>query len=358
MRARDAESRPLPALFLLVLLGYSPALRHGARCYRAARWGAATFFCLSALISGNAWAWAHRSDHRYYSSDRRYLSKDTRSTKGKEITYRGCLWHNSDRKGWSLVGLEERDEGDVKTAFDLVGDTSALAKYGDFAALTVRGIELSPPTFNGFNDVAGKLEIKQVEALQPVAELDNSITNASHWIQKTDVTYGVRLAVPERASFTGSMNFCPEGTVNDLNISFSTSPKNTDRDGSVSVCVDKAAGEKDTYRAGKTIEWINGVKYTDCVNDSEVRYGGCSVYTFQNNLSYQFEFMFFVGQPGMVEWGCLEPEIDDQQMQSFVRLFLSHVSFFRPKVPVIDGRSLRPSIHESSGPKSPAGASE
>jgi hypothetical protein len=53
---------------------------------------------------------------------------------------------------------------------------------GDFAALTIRGIELSPRTSNGFNDAAGKLEIKQVEALQPVAELDNSITNASHWI--------------------------------------------------------------------------------------------------------------------------------------------------------------------------------
>jgi hypothetical protein len=228
--------------------------------------------------------------------------------------------------------LEERDEGDVNTAFELVGDTSALAKYGDFAALTIRGIELSPPTSNGFNDAAGKLEIKQVEALQPVAELDNSITNASHWIQKTYVTYGVRLAVPERSSLTESMNFCPQGTVNDFNISFSTSPKDTNHDGSVSVCVDKTAGEKDTYRAGKTIEWINGVKYTDCVNESGVKYSGCSVYTFQNNLSYQFEFMFFVGQPWVSDWGCLVPGINDQQTQSFVRLFLSHVSFFRPEV--------------------------
>src|SRR6266849_3245396 len=355
MRARDAESRPLPPLLLSVLLGYSPVLRRWARCYRGASWGAATFFCLSAFIYSNSWAWAHRSHHRYYSSDRRYYSNDTSSAKGKELTYRGFLFDNSERKVWNLVGLEERDKGDVNTSFDLVGDTKAWAKYGDFAALTVRGIELSPPTSNGFNDVAGKLEIKQVEELQPVAELDNSITNASHWIQKTDVTYGVRLAVPERASLTGSMNFCPEGTVNDFNIGFSTSPQDTNHDGSISVCVDKAAGEKDTYRAGKKIEWSNGVKYTDCVDDGGVKYSGCGVYTFQNNLSYQFEFMLFVGQHGVVEWECLEPQINDQQMQSFVRLFLSHVSFFRP---IIDGRSLRPSIHESSGSKSPAGASE
>jgi hypothetical protein len=113
---------------------------------------------------------------------------------------------------------------------------------------------------------------------------------------------------------------------------FPPSPQGTNQDGSGSICVDKTAGEKDTYRAGKTIEWINGTKYTDCVADGEVKFNGCSVYTFQNNLSYQFDFMFFVGQPWVLEWGCLVPEINDQQMQSFVRLFLSHVSFFKPGV--------------------------
>jgi hypothetical protein len=305
------------------------------RCYRGARWGVATFFCLSTFISSNV-AWAQRS-HRYYSND-------TRSAQGKEITYRGCLLRNQVGKGWTLVGLEERwDEGDVNTAFELVGDTSTLAKHGDFTALSVRGIELSPPVSNAGQDAAGTLEVKQMEVLQPVAEIDKSIANASHWIQKTDVRYGVRLAVPEHASLTGPylslpMNMCPEDTVDDLHISFSTSPQDTNDDGRVSVCVNTTMGEKDTYRAGKTIERINGFKYTDCVADCGVKVNGCSVYTFENHLSYRIEFLFFVGQRRVVERGCPEPGINEQQIQSFVRLFLSHVSFFRPRVPLVNRR--------------------
>src|SRR4029077_16178189 len=121
--------------------------------------------------------------------------KDTSSAQGKEITYRGCLERNSQDERWLLVGLEEReDSGEVNTTFELVGDTSALAKYGESTALTVRGIVLSPPVGE---EQPGKLEVKHVEVLTPIVELDKSMTNASQWIRKTDRTYGLSLAVPK-----------------------------------------------------------------------------------------------------------------------------------------------------------------
>ncbi len=157
---------------------FSTPTEQSLRLYRGVRLGLAAFICLSVLLSATV-ACAERPCA--------YCSNDTSSAQGKEITYRGCLWHNAQRDVWVLVGLEERG-GPVATniAFDLVGDTSALAKYGDFAALSVRGIVLSSPPSEG---QSGKLEVKHVEALTPVAELDNSLTDASHWIRKTDQTY-------------------------------------------------------------------------------------------------------------------------------------------------------------------------
>jgi hypothetical protein len=145
------------------------------------------------------------------------------------------------------------------------------------------------------------------------------------------------LAAPKRASFTRSylsapQDRCPTGTVDDLEISFPTSPGTDYDDGRVSVCVCSATDEKETYRAGKKINWIHGLKYTECVNESDVRELACGVYTFQNGLSYQFSFSFYIGQPGMVEWGCLDPPISESREQSFVRLFLSHVSFLKLEV--------------------------
>jgi hypothetical protein len=91
-------------------------------------------------------------------------------------------------------------------------------------------------------------------------------------------------------------------------------------------------------QADKNFEWINGIKYTQFVCDAYVRMADCSVYTFQNNLSYRFDFWIELGQPRMLDWGCLLPEINDQQERSFLRLFFSHVRFFKPKIPAADGR--------------------
>ncbi len=317
------------------------------------RVGLAAFLCLSALLSGTVAC--------FELHDNPYLSKDTSSAQGKEITYRGCLWRNSQDEGWSLVGLENgEDSGEVNTTFELVGDTSTLAKYGDFTALTVRGIVLSPPRSNNLGgELPGKLEVKHVEELRPVAELDNSMTDASHWIRKTDRTYGLSFAVPKAASVEYSNSLTPNDLGPDSVSAFETSfpiyPKSSRHDADLSIYVDTTASEKDTYSMGnsyhprtqsaqadKTFEWINGIKYTQFVCAGYVRMADCSVYTFQNNLSYRFDFSFELGQPGMVEWGCLLPEINDQQERSLLRLFFSHVRFFKPEIPAADGRHPAP----------------
>ncbi len=332
---------------------FSTPTEQSLRLYRGVRLGLAAFICLSVLLSATV-ACAERPCA--------YCSNDTSSAQGKEITYRGCLWHNAQRDVWVLVGLEERG-GPVATniAFDLVGDTSALAKYGDFAALSVRGIVLSSPPSEG---QSGKLEVKHVEALTPVAELDNSLTDASHWIRKTDQTYGLSFAVPKEASFGYDNSLMPNDlepkSVQILETSFPIYPESNYHDANLSIYVDMTASEKDTFSMGnshpshhrhqypptqsapadKNFEWVNGIKYTQFVCEGYVRMDDCSVYTFQNNLSYRFDFWIMRGQPGMVEWGCLEPEIDEQQERSFLRLFFSHVSFFRPEVPAADGRHV------------------
>lgn len=314
------------------------------RLYRGDRFGVAAFFCLSVLLSGVV-AWSSGSSP--------YFSNDTRSAQGKEITYRGCLWRSAHRHGWVLVGLEERhDEGDVNSAFELVGDTSALEKYESSSALSVRGIELLPPGKNYYGgELPGELEVKHVEALRPVAELDKSFTDASHWIRKTDPTYGLSFAVSKEWLSKGhASNDLGSSRLQIFDTTFPTSAENIHHDGHLSIYVDTAASEKDTYSTGnwhpshrnppaqsapanKNFEWVNGVKYTRFVCDGYVGADDCSIYTFQNNLSYKFNFSIERGQPGMLEWGCLVPEIDDQQERTFLRLFFSHVSFSRPEVP-------------------------
>jgi hypothetical protein len=241
-----------------------------------------------------------------------------RSAQSKEVTYRGCLIYNRQRKALVLVTRDDE-------AFDLTGKASLFPTHAFYLPVSVRGIELSPPKSDLGGDLPSKLEVKYLQVPTPVAELNKSITDVSQWIRKTDETYGVRLAAPKLASFQRTDSLVPpdllEGTIRAMDIGFPIYPKGGAGDGRVVIYVSTATNEKDTYRAGKKIEWINGFKYTECVAEGEIRFNVCSVYTFQNNLSYRFNFWFHVGQLGVVEWECLDPPINRSQEQSFIRLF-------------------------------------
>jgi hypothetical protein len=257
------------------------------------------FFCLSVFLSG-AVAWAGQT------------VGDSSSARGKEVTYHGCLYGGSDE--WMLVVLEDGEN----IHLNLVGDTSALEKYGDSAALSVRGIRLS----------SDKLEVKHVEPLRLVAKLNKSLTDTSQWIRKKDATYGLSVAFPKEASFGDGNSLLLGGlgpnSVRVLDAGFRTYPGNGSADAHLSIYVDTAASEEDTRFA--------------C--EHSVRMDECSISTFQNNLGYRFDFLIDTGQPGMVEWGCLEPEISDEQEDSFLRLFFSQVKFLKPEVPAADGRHI------------------
>jgi hypothetical protein len=273
-------------------------LYRGVRLRAAAFFG---FFCLSVLLSG-AVAWAGQP------------VSDTGSAQGKEVTYHGCLYGGSG--GWWLVVLEDGENINL----ELVGDTSALDKYKDSAALSVRGIRLS----------SRKLEVKHVRPLRLVAKLNKSLTDASKWIRKTDATYGLSVAFPKDASFGDedhlSFGGLGRNSVRIFDASFRTYPGKGSDDAHLSIYVDTAAGEEDTRFA--------------C--EHAVRMDDCFITTFHNHLSYRFDFSIAMGQPGMIEWGCLEPEISDEQENSFLRLFFSQVRFLKPQVPAADGRHISP----------------
>jgi hypothetical protein len=291
---------------------------------------------LFALLSGSvAWGWS--------------LDGDTCRARGKNVTCRGCLSGNGE--SWSLVVIEDGEN----TRLELLGDTSELKKYRDAAGVTVRGIRLS----------SDKLEVKHVEPLRMVAKLNKSLTDASQWIRKTDANYGLSIAFPKEASF-GSENSLLYGdwlpnSVRIFDADFPIYPE-SGFNAHISIYVNTAASEKDTYPMGTSrpnhhhknssvkgasavdnFEWVDGIKYTRFECEHAVRMDDCSVSTFQNGLRYRFELSLETGQPGMVEWGCLLPEISEEQESSFLRLFFSKVKYLKPEVPAADGRHISPS---------------
>lgn len=273
--------------------------------------------------------------------------------KGKEVTYQGCPYEidTDEKTGWGLVVLETLNGHKENTSYELSGNTRAVEKYRHSPALSVRGVVLvSPKPDNLVRYLPGKLEVRHVEPFYPVAPLDKSITDASQWIRKTEPNYGVSLAAPNDATITVGkppqmMGLQPEGTVADINIGFGTSNHREYKDATVSIYVHSGRTEEETYQNRRKFDWINGYKYTRCAPESGVRLDVCNVNTFQNGLSYAFEFSFETGQPGMVDWGCLTPSINHDQEYSFVRLFLSHVRFTKPEVP-----SAGPSISPATKP--------
>lgn len=229
------------------------------------------------------------------------------------------------------------------THLDLVGNIKALLTDQFGLPVSVRGVEVS----------GGKLNVKHSEVIEVIAELNKSLTDPSQWIRKTDKVYGLSFEVPKEASFS----FYPFGDSDDLwansigifDISFPVYRKSPANDGELRIYVNTAMSEKDTYAAPKKIPpshkrhrpsqsfwWINGFKYTECVDPGYIRHYTCTLFTFQNNLSYRIEFSFETGQPGMVDWGCLIPQINEEQAYSFIRLFLSHVAFLGPEVPAAE----------------------
>jgi len=257
--------------------------------------------------------------------------KIEQSQQAKEVTYRGCVNYNGLHKRLTLTVVEYNENKD----FDLVGNISTLPAHPDALLVSVSGVEVEP----------GIIDVKHVEELKLIAELDKSVTDPSQWIRKTDKAYGLSLAVPKEVSFGGNPNTGMRGpweknTLNLFNISFAVGREGGYNDGHISIYVNTAMSEADTYPAGQKVEWINGFKYTEVDCERGARDVGCAASTFQNHLSYRFEYTFDIGQPGMVSWGCLYQIINDQQERSFVRLFLSQVAFLRPEVPAADGRHI------------------
>jgi hypothetical protein len=84
----------------------------------------------------------------------------------------------------------------------------------------------------------------------------------------------------------------------------------------------------------------NGTSYSECNDETGVGETSCSVFVYQNNISYEFQFSFALGRPGVSDFGCLYPNIDDAQILRVARLFLAHVSFFKPRIPASDGQSV------------------
>ncbi len=218
--------------------------------------------------------------------------------------------------------------------FQLVGDISTLPAHPDGLLVSVSGVEVEP----------GTIDVKHVEEIQLIAELDKSLTDPSQWIRKTDKAYGLSFAVPKEASFNDENSLTPNdlapNSIDIFNISFPVYPEGPADDGQLKIYVSTGVSEKETYPAGQKFQWINGFKYTECVDEGEIRYEVCSVFTFQNHVSYRFEFWFHIGQPGMVSWGCLYQIINEQQERSFIRLFLSQVAFPRPEIPAADGPNI------------------
>jgi hypothetical protein len=301
----------------------------------------ATLVCLSFFLPGLI-AFAGNSSPS--------STKVEQSAKGKEVTHKGCLYEidTVEKTRWGLVVLETLNGREENTSYELSGNTRAVEKYRHSPALSVRGVVLvSPKTDTSGGHLQGKLEVRHVEPFHPVAPLDKSITDASRWVRKTEPNYGVSLAAPNDATITVGkppqvMSLQSEGTVADMNIGFATSNHREYKDGTVSIYVNSGRTDEETYQNRQKFDWINGYKYTRCVPVSGVRLDECNVNTFQNGLSYEFEFSFATGQPGMVDWGCLTPSINHNQEYSFARLFLSHVRFTKPEVPSADGPSISP----------------
>ncbi len=250
--------------------------------------------------------------------------KIEQSPQAKEVTYRGCVNYNGLHKRLTLTVVEYNENQD----FDLIGNISTLPAYPDGLLVSVRGVEVEP----------GIIDVKHVEEIELIAELDKSLTDASQWVRKTDKAYGLSIAVPKEASFHGNSHTRMRGpweknTLNLFNISFAVGREGGDNDGHISIYVNTAISEADTYRAGQKVEWINGFKYTEVDCERGVREVGCAASTFQNHLSYRFQHTFDIGQTGIVSWGCLYPIINEQQERSFIRLFLSQVAFPHPKSP-------------------------
>ncbi len=231
--------------------------------------------------------------------------------------------------------------------FELVGDTSRLENHPDFTALSVSGIELSPFRRDIMTPIPGKLDVQRFEVLRLKAELDASVTEPTQWIQQTKKPYGVTFSVPktstirERSPLTPN-DLWPADTVGVLYAGFPLYPRSSFEDATVSVYVNTKTTEREVYRDREKFEWINGLKYTEVHCGGGIKYDDCDAYTFQNHMGYRFVFSFHQGQPWALESGCLDVGIDPRQERSFIRLFLSHVFFFKPEVAV--GES-RPSVN-------------
>ncbi len=217
-------------------------------------------------------------------------------------------------------------------AYDLVGNIRALPAHPDGLPVIVRGVELKPAA--GEDDPPGKISVEHAEVFKPITELDKSLTDSSHWIRKTDKISGLRFAVPKEASFHTEDSLTDSQLLPNIRVNFRIYPKFPEGSGGqLDIYVSAAATHKDPDVAPKKFERINGVKYAEFNCGSGVEYHDCGISTIQNNLTYRFEYSFFVGRPWAVETGCLDPGINEQQERSFIRLFLSQVAFFRPEVP-------------------------
>jgi hypothetical protein len=266
---------------------------------------------------------------------------------GKHVTLRGCLFFNDQNQGFGLVTGKD-------VPYDLVGNVSALPAHPYRLPVSIRGIELKPAA--GEDEAPGKISVEQAQVLHPIADLHKSLTDSSQWIRKTDQTYGLKLSVPlEASSLSGtSLNDIYPNSVRVIDMNFPVYPRRSSDEGELMVDVSTPAAVKDATSnaargysgkrsaASTKVERFDGVEYTDLTCGGGVRYDDCSVSTLQSSLSYRFAFSFYTGQRGVIEWGCLDPPINRDQEYALVRLFLSHVTFFRSTVPSADGRPISP----------------
>jgi hypothetical protein len=260
-------------------------------------------------------------------------STAAKSAQGKQIALRGCLFFNDQNQGLGQIqGFGLVTAGGVP--YDLVGNIRALPAHPDSLPVSVRGIEVEPPTRVDGDYAPGKLEVKHAEVFKPITELDKSLTDSSQWIRKIDKPSGLEFAVPKDASFRTEDSLTDSKLLPKIRVGFRIYPKFPEGSGGqLDIYVSADATKKDSDAATKKFERINGVKYAEFECGSSVEYHECGISTFQNNLTYSFEYSFFVGRPWVVETGCLNPGINEQQERSFIRLFLSQVAFFRPEVP-------------------------